>query len=146
MGWKYNMSNIEAALLLPQFDRLGKKLTYRQELAERYVAGFSGCEKVQVLTQKVSKDTVHAHHVFPIRVPAELRDKLISHLQSLDIGCVVNYRPIHIMKFFKEKYGFEVGDFPVSERIGNEVISLPFYPGMPFQDVDVVVDEVTKFL
>jgi len=146
MGWKYNMSNIEAALLLPQFDRMEGKLAHRQELAERYVTGFNDCEVVDIPTQKISNDTVHAHHVFPIRVSADKRDNLITYLHSQGIGCVVNYRPIHMMTFFKKKFGFNVGDFSISEKIGDEIISLPFYPGMPSHDVDVVVEEVKKFL
>lgn len=146
MGWKYNMSNIEAALLLPQFERMAVKLAQRQELAARYVAGFNSCDEIKIPAQSASDDTIHAHHVFTIHVPGNKRDILIKRLQEQGIGCVVNYRPIHLMLYFRNTFGFKSGDFPIAERIGDETLSLPFYPGMSETDVDTVVSFIIKAL
>lgn len=144
LGWKYNMSNIEAALLLPQFSRLESKLVQRAELAARYdelLADVSG------VTSPGRRDgTQHAWHVYAVRVAADKRDRLIEALKADEIGCVVNYRAIHLLKYFRERYGYQPGDYPVAEQIGDGTISLPFYPGMPLADVDYVVGSLDRAL
>jgi UDP-4-amino-4-deoxy-L-arabinose-oxoglutarate aminotransferase len=144
LGWKYNMSNIEAALLLPQFDRIDAKLERRTRLAERYDERMA---KVPGVTRPGNiADAVHSRHVYPVRVPMEKRDRVIESLKSEQVGCVVNYRAVHLTQFFREKYGYVAGDFPIAERIGDETISLPFYPDMPLDDVDVVADALERAL
>jgi dTDP-4-amino-4,6-dideoxygalactose transaminase len=144
LGWKYNMSNIEAALLLPQFDRIAHKLEQRTALAQRYddrLAGVPGVRPPGVLA-----NTVHSRHLYPVRVAGEKRDHVIAALRAEQIGCVVNYRAVHLMQYFREQLGHKAGDFAEAERIGNETISLPFYPGMAFDDVDIVADAVERAL
>lgn len=144
LGWKYNMSNIEAALLLPQFDRMARKLEQRTALAQRYderLAVVPGVQRPGALP-----NTIHSRHVYPVRVAGEKRDRVIEALKAEQIGCVVNYRAVHLMQYFREHFGHKPGDFPVAESIGDETISLPFYPGMPLKDVDVVVDGLERAL
>ncbi len=144
LGWKYNMSNIEASLLLPQFDRIAAKLKQRQSLAQRYderLADVPG-----VIRPASMPNTVHSRHVYAVRVAGEKRDEVIDSLKAEQIGCVVNYRAVHLMQYFREHFGHKPGDFPVAERIGDETISLPFYPGMPLEDVDVVCEALERAL
>jgi dTDP-4-amino-4,6-dideoxygalactose transaminase len=144
LGWKYNMSNIEAALLLPQFDRLDDKLKQRTLLAQIYderLANVSGVRRPAALP-----NTVHSRHVYPVRVAGEKRDHVIEALKAEQIGCVVNYRAVHLMQYFREHFGHALGDFPNAERMGDETISIPFYPGMPPDDVDVVAEALERVL
>jgi dTDP-4-amino-4,6-dideoxygalactose transaminase len=137
-GWKYNMSNIQAALLLPQFDRLEKKSAERQHLATRYgecLDGLSG-----ITRQAVRPGCSHAWHLFVIRSQTLARDALVERLGDAKIGVAVNYRPIHLMRWFRDKWGYGPGDFPIAERWGSEVLSLPFYPGMGDEAVATVAD------
>jgi dTDP-4-amino-4,6-dideoxygalactose transaminase len=57
---------------------------------------------------------------------------------------VVNYRAVHLTHYFRKHYGYKRGDFPIAEQIGDETISLPFYPGMAHADVDLVADALEK--
>jgi dTDP-4-amino-4,6-dideoxygalactose transaminase len=125
LGWKYNMSNIEAAILLPQFERLQSNLAKRRRIAARYneLLGKAGIE-----TFASRPDCVHAHHVFPIMVTD--RDLVITKLQQAGIGTVVNYRAIHLLTYFRDTLGRKQGDFPNAERIGERVLSLPFFPNL----------------
>jgi dTDP-4-amino-4,6-dideoxygalactose transaminase len=140
MGWKYNMSNIEAALLLPQFDRMDAKLVRRHALAERYDRAFADVDGIRVPSSR--SNSVHARHIYTVWCHGCARDDLLAYLHTERIGAVVNYRPIHLMSYFAKRYGSQVGDFPIAEWIGNCTISLPFYPDMPFEDVDVVAQAV----
>ena len=144
LGWKYNMSNIEAALLLPQFARVEEKLDRRTRLAARYDERMSEVPGVTIPGKR--PDSVHSRHVYPVRVAPEKRDRVIEALKADQIGCVVNYRAVHLMQYFRENYGHAPGDFPVAERIGDETISLPFYPDMPPADVDVVAAALERAL
>ena len=144
LGWKYNMSNIEAALLLPQFDRVEEKLERRTRLAERYDDRMG---KVPGVIKPGNRaNAIHSRHVYPVRVAVEKRDRVIESLKNEQVGCVVNYRAVHLTQFFREKYGFAEGDFPAAERIGDETISLPFYPDMPLEDVEVVAAALERAL
>lgn len=141
-GWKYNLSNIQAALVLPQFDRLDKKLQKRHALADYYISKLSEIEEIK-FPQTVAGAT-HARHLFTIWV--ENRDEVIMELQKAGISAMVNYRPVHLLEYFKQKYSYKSGDFPIAEKIGNSTISIPFYPDMPFEYVDTVVDALKNIV
>jgi dTDP-4-amino-4,6-dideoxygalactose transaminase len=140
MGWKYNMSNIEAALLLPQFERMDAKLVRRHALAERYDRAFADMDGIRVPSSR--PNSVHARHIYTVWCHGCARDDLLAYLHAERIGAVVNYRPIHLMAYFAKRYGYQAGDFPIAEWIGNCTISLPYYPDMPLEDVDVVAQAV----
>jgi dTDP-4-amino-4,6-dideoxygalactose transaminase len=143
-GWKYNMDNIHAAMLLPQMERMATKLARRHALADAYARRLSDVCGVRLLGSR--EYSVHARHLFPVRVPAELRDNIIQRLTERKIGVVVNYRPIHLLSYFQASLGHLPGDFPEAERIGSEVISVPFYPSMQDSAVDAVVTELATAL
>jgi len=65
-------------------------------------------------------------------------------LNERRIQTVVNYRAIHLLTHFAETLGHRGGDFPIAERMGNETVSLPFYPTMPLDFVDIVADAVAN--
>jgi dTDP-4-amino-4,6-dideoxygalactose transaminase len=140
LGWKYNMDNIQAALMLPQLERLEMNAERRQRLAAHYRAGLAGIPGVG--GPVVLPGVRHAWHVFPIWVAPERRDAVIAGLQGHGIPTVVNYRAIHLLTYFRETFGFRSGMFPVAERIGDSTLSLPFYPGMPNDQVETVVEAV----
>jgi UDP-4-amino-4-deoxy-L-arabinose-oxoglutarate aminotransferase len=138
------MSNIEAALLLPQFERMEAKLGRRHALADHYEQAFTGMDGIKLPCSR--PDSVHARHIYTVWCDGCARDELMTHLHSERIGAVVNYRPIHLMSYFVERYGYRRGDFPIAEWIGERTISLPFYPEMPLDDVDMVAEAVECFL
>jgi UDP-4-amino-4-deoxy-L-arabinose-oxoglutarate aminotransferase len=144
LGWKYNMSNIEAALLLPQMERLEEKWRKRDALARRYEEMLSGISGLVV--PETLPGVRHARHLFTVRVGNGRRDRVIKGLQEAGIGAMVNYRAIHLLTYFRETFGFREGDFPVAERIGSETISLPFYANMPPEHVEIVAEVLKDIL
>jgi dTDP-4-amino-4,6-dideoxygalactose transaminase len=136
LGWKYNMDNIQAALLLPQLERLERNWQKRQALVQRYVRGLQGIPGLRWPATHTS--VKHAHHLFPVWVDPSMRDATILELQRRKIGIVVNYRAIHLLTWLRERFGFQPGTFPNAERIGNSTLSLPLYPTMPVDHVDRV--------
>ena len=140
LGWKYNMDNIQAAILLPQMKRLGEKGAIRQKLASLYEELLSSISGVKLLSSR--ERTLHARHLFPVLVDATVRDGLIAELNNIGISVMVNYRAIHLLTYFAKEYGYKEGDFPVAEKIGNRIMSLPFYPTMPIDHVHRVVKAI----
>ena len=143
-GWKYNMDNIQAALLLPQMDRLDENWRKRRELAEYYEARLWDIPNLS--RPKTLPSVQHAWHLFPVWVGEGKRDAVVAGLQEADVGVMVNYRAIHLLTYFSETYGFKPGDFPVAESIGDASLSLPFYPNMPLDHVDRVVEVLRDIL
>jgi len=128
LGWKYNMDNIHAALLLPQMDRIEQSWSKRDAVARLYEGLLADCPGLSM--PKTHPHVRHARHLFPVFVEGGCRDAIIQGFQQEGIGSVVNYRAIHLLTYFRETFGFCIGEFPNAEKIGESVVSLPFYPAM----------------
>jgi UDP-4-amino-4-deoxy-L-arabinose-oxoglutarate aminotransferase len=146
MGWKYNMDNIQAALLLPQMNRVESNWRKREAVAQRYQELLTEASIPDVAWPNTLPGTRHAHHLFPIWIANGRRDEVILEFQRRGIGIVVNYRAIHLLTFFREQYRYQPGTFPVAERLGDRVVSLPFYPAIPDEHVKKVVQVLTEIL
>ena len=144
LGWKYNMSNIQAAFLIPQLERIEDQWNKRSILARSYESLLKGISGITL--PRILGGVRHAHHLFPVWVPKKDRDYVIRGLQTEGIGVVVNYRAIHLLTYFQKEFGFQADEFPVAEHIGNSTISLPFYPTMPEEHVTIVVDTLKVLL
>lgn len=144
MGWKYNMSNIEAAILLPQMQRIPANLERRHRLARLYEERLAAMKGIRCFVTR--PDTTHARHLFPILVDAIPRDAMIQVLQESGVGVAVNYRPVHLTRYMRETFGYRPGRFPVAEAIGERVLSLPFFPHMPPEMVHQVCDIIAEAL
>ena len=144
LGWKYNMSNIQAALLIPQIGRIEDRWQERELLYKEYIKVFDNISGV--ILPKIFPSAKSAYHLFTIRVHAGHRDSLLAALNAEGIGCAVNYRSVHLLSFYVKKYGFKAGDFLCSERIGNETISLPFWIGLNSQSINDIGNVVRGFL
>jgi UDP-4-amino-4-deoxy-L-arabinose-oxoglutarate aminotransferase len=140
LGYKANLSDIQAALLLGQLPRLERQLARREEIARRYEQAFEAIDGV--CFPRVPAGARSARHLFTIWVPPAHRDATLAKLQERGIGVAVNYRAIHLLSYYRERFGFEPGSFPHAERIGDSTITLPLYPSMSDQQVDTVIEAV----
>ena len=144
LGWKYNMDNIHASLLIGQLSRIDKLWSRRNELWKFYEEKLSNIKEIKIL--KTVPDSKHARHLFTILVAPNKRDSIMRELQKRGIGVAVNYRPIHLLKYYRKTYGYEKGDFPVAESIGSSTISLPLYPSLKRSEVMYVIDALNSIL
>ncbi len=144
MGWKYNMDNIHAAFLLPQMKRLDSNFKKREMLAQAYLSAFKDVPEVKMPVYPASAR--HAYHLFTVWIDSAKRDRVIDLLQNDGISVMVNYRPVHLMSYFTDTYGYKKGDFPNAEKIGDSTISLPLYPNMPVSCVQEVVEAIKRAL
>ncbi len=144
LGWKYNMDNIQAALLIGQLERIEALWQKRDKLWKIYEEELKGVKNIRLL--KTLPGVKHARHLFTILVPPKKRDSLLWALQDRGIGVAVNYRPIHLLKYYRETFGYSEGDYPVAEEIGRRTISLPFYPYLKNTEVKYIVKVLKKEL
>lgn len=140
LGWKYNMSDIQAALLIDQIDRLDEMWKKREQICHRYDEGLKSCAGIR-LPETRGKS---ARHLYTIWVEAMERDAALYELQKHDIGVAVNYRAVHTLNYYREHFGYLPGDFPVAESIGDKTVTLPLYFDLTELQVDFVIETIRK--
>ncbi len=130
LGWKYNISDIQSALLIGQLEKITDRLAKKEKLATLYEEEL---EKIGISYVVLPKNTKSARHLFVIKT--NKRDETIARLQESGIGVAVNYLPIHLNSFYRKNMGFKEGMYPIAEEFGNRCLSLPLYAKMSEDDV-----------
>ena len=144
LGYKCNMNNIQAAILMNQIDRLDEYRNRKLEIAKMYDQAFADDDRIE-LTEHVP-DSKHAHHIYVIRVAEGTRDEFIFRLAEKGVGAAVNYRALSEITYYANKYGYKKGTFPNAENIGARCVTLPFYPKLSDEEVEHVIDSVLTSL
>ena len=146
-GFKYNMTDISAAIGIHQLNKLPSFLKRRQYLANRYFELLS--ELPLVLPQDDTNAGTHSWHLYVIRIKnnAKLnRDELIRYLNDAGIGTSVHYIPLHRQPYWKNRYQLSNKMFPVADHIYKSMLSIPLYTAMTDQDQDLVIEALYKAL
>lgn len=144
VGFKYNMTDIAAALGLVQLDRAWELLETRRDLARRYAACLGGSQVADLIELPTdATDGSHAWHLYVIRLALERlhidRGQVIDGLKDLGIGTSVHFIPLHLHPYYRRRWGYGPQDCPVATTEYERVISLPLWPGMSDDDIDRVV-------
>jgi len=146
-GFKYNLTDIAAALGIHQLRRAREFQTQRERLAAAYDAAFAG---LPVITPpRAAPGEQHAWHLYVLRLSDDAkvgRDALIERLFQAGIGCSVHYIPLHLQPYWRDRYALRPEQFPHSERAYRRMLSLPLYTRMSDDDVRRVVDAVRSAL
>jgi UDP-4-amino-4-deoxy-L-arabinose-oxoglutarate aminotransferase len=140
LGWKYNMDNIHAALLVHQLAGIEERLRRREAICRRYEEAFRAVDGIRY--PAVRDDSRSARHLFTIWVDPRRRDEVMWELQQRGVGVAVNFRAIHLMQYYRETFGYRRGMFPNAEHIGDATITLPLYPKLTDEQVGYVIDSV----
>ncbi len=147
-GFKYNMTDVAAAIGIQQLKKLPRFQERRREIEHQYHEAFSKYEELQLPIER--PEVEHAWHLYVIRLNLELlkisRNQFIEELRARNIGTSVHFIPIHLHPYYRDKYGFKPNDFPVAFREFQRIISLPLYPKMSNQDVEDVIEAVADVI
>jgi dTDP-4-amino-4,6-dideoxygalactose transaminase len=142
LGWKYNMDDIHAALLIDQIDSVGKYWQRREEICKQYDSAFGPVPEIDIPEIRGKS----ARHMYTIRTSPNSRDEFLRKMQDDGIGVAVNYRAVHTLKYFRESFGLKPEYFPVANQIGQSTISLPLYPKLKDSEIRYVIQSVKKIV
>lgn len=147
-GFKYNMMDIQAAMGIHQLDRIDQSLKRRNEIWVKYDNAFS---QLPLITPKnEERDTVHARHLYSILLNLEeltaSRDTILNALHQENIGTGIHFISLHMHEFYKNTFGFVKEDFPNAAFISERTLSLPLSAKLSDQDVEDVINAVSKVL
>jgi dTDP-4-amino-4,6-dideoxygalactose transaminase len=145
-GFKYNMTDLAAALGLCQLRRLPAFTRRRRELSALYDERLGACPAVRL--PAVRDGVESACHLYPIRLRLDRltvdRARFIDELKAENIGASVHFVPVPMHPYYRDRFGFAPGMFPVAEQAYAELISLPLYPDMSEDDVSDAAAAVIK--
>ena len=142
LGYKCNMFDIQAAILLPQLPHLEERVAKREYVCNRYESAFRDAEDISFPSKL--PNSIHARHLFTFWVEPSIRDAVLSDLQDRGIGVAVNFRSINRLTYYKEHFDVPDGTFPVAERIGDSTITLPLYTRLTDEEIDYVIEQTIE--
>jgi len=150
-GYKYNMSDIMAALGLVQLDRAGELHEARRRIAELYEQRLTASTVADLIQlPSGTNDPAHALHLYVIRLALDRlkidRAEVIERLSDLGVGTSVHFIPLHLHPYYRRVLGCDPGAFPNASREYPRVISLPIWPDMKNRDVDRVGSALEQVL
>ena len=143
-GFKYNMTDLQAAIGLQQLRRLDGFLARRREVAAAYTAALEPLGAFDLPIER--EDCRSAWHLYPVRLrPGALpvdRDAFMAGMSDRNIGTSVHFIPVHTFSYYRQKYGYRPEDFPVALDASERCVSLPLHPDLGDGDVADVVAAV----
>jgi perosamine synthetase len=145
LGYNYRLTDIACALGLSQLNRLPASIERRRAIAARYSRELAGLPLLEL--PGTDADVESAWHLYPVRVRAPLSRDEVGHAMRMEgLGVVVHYPPVHLHRYYRDRFGFSGGEFANAELASRELISLPLFPAMTADDVDNVITAVRKVL
>ena len=144
LGYNWRMSTLTAALGISQLQKLDKIIKMRQENAKYLSSRLSKFSQIKVPTPPSGYD--HIYQLYTIRISdSKTRDKLHEHLTRKKIFSRVYFSPIHLTQFYKERFPTDSWVLPVTEKISQQVLTIPLYPNMTLEEKEYLVDSISEF-
>jgi len=145
-GFKYNLTDIAAAIGIHQLARAESMRTEREAIAVYYSQALADVDAIE--TPPTSADRIHSWHLYPIKLRLDQlsidRNRFIVELKQAGVGCSVHWRPLHMHPYYQETFGWREEELPVATREWQRVISLPLFPGMRPAEIDRVIETVRR--
>lgn len=146
LGYNYRLTDVGCALGLSQLKKLDKNISRRREIASTYRAEFEDIPGIVPPTERPY--VASAWHLYPIRLDFKALDRnrteIFAALRAENIGVNVHYIPVHLHPYYRRKFGYQGGEYPVAEAAYESLLSLPIFHGMTDEDVEDVIEAMSK--
>ena len=146
VGFNYRITDLQCALGISQLSKLDKFVARRREIAKYYDAIFS--TNNSFIHPHISENVKHAYHLYPLQIKFDRlkisKKELFAKLKEQRILGQVHYIPVHLQPFYRKKFGFKPGDFPVSEKFYEQEISIPMYPTLTNEDLEYITAAIIE--
>ena len=143
-GFKYNLTDIAAALGLAQLKKCERFWKGRERYAALYNEGFQ--DLPEIICPPTASHVQHAWHLYVIQLNLDClrigRDEFIRQLQQAGVGCSVHFIPLHLHPYHRDRSGYRPEDFPIASRVFQRIVSLPLYSKMTEDEVNRVIETV----
>lgn len=147
-GYKYNLTDVAAALGLVQLRKADAMHARRKEIAARYTERLGKLEELRLPRELPDRD--HSWHLYPLRLRREVlrgtREDFINDLKQEGIGTSVHYTPLHLHPYYRQTFGYRPEDLPIMSRVYPEIASLPMFPALTDGDVDRIAGVVEAWV
>ena len=147
-GYKYNMTDIQAAMGLCQLMKLNKQIEVRGKYIQIYQERLGKIP--EIVTPPGETHHRHSWHLYIIQLRTDQlkisRDDFVEAMRDANIECSVHYIPLHLFSYYQKRYGYREGDFPCAETAFERVVSLPLHMDLTVDDVHIVVDTIREIL
>lgn len=161
LGYNYRITDMQCALGMTQIDKLDNSLYKRNQIAKYYEEELKNVEWLKLPLGYFSKEwlnnkkyeelkekpeNLNSYHLFPVLLEnAEERKRFFDYMRENNIFVQVHYIPLHTMPYYKEKYGYKKGDFPIAENYYEREVSLPMYPTLTKEELEYTVKKIKEF-
>lgn len=145
-GYKYNMTDIAAAIGIHQAARAEEMRKDREKVAYRYIKAFGSMAEIEL--PPVDTNRIHSWHLFPIKLRLDRldidRNAFIPLLKLRGVGCSVHWRPLHLHPYYQKTFGWRPEDCPTATEVWERLVSLPIFAGMGEKETRYVVSVVKE--
>ncbi len=143
-GFKYNLTDVAAAIGIHQLARAEEMRRGREAVARRFLEAFADTDELELPAD--DENRIHSWHLFPIRLRLDRlsidRDTFMQELKARGVGCSVHWRPLHLHPYYAQTFGWRPEDLPAATAVFDRLVSLPIFPGMREEEIAGVVDTV----
>ena len=145
-GFKYNLTDVAAAIGIHQLARAEAMRLERQSVADRYIEALSDVEEIEL--PATDPNRIHSWHLFAVRLRLERlsidRNAFVDALKESGVGCSVHWRPLHLHPYYEETFGWTGVDLPAASSVWQRLVSLPIFPRMRDGEIAHVVESVKR--
>ncbi len=146
LGYNFRISNILAALGISQFKKIDEIIKKRRENANYLTNKLKEIKKI--ILPSAPENYYHIYQMYTIRIKGKnkkTRDNLKKYLEKKGIMTKIYFEPIHLASFYKKNFGFKEGYLPTTEKISEQVLTLPMYPSLTKKEMDYIIKNIKKF-
>ena len=148
LGFNYRMTDMQAALGYSQLLKLERFRERRQHIVNQYNTAFAGMPHVKLPYR--NSEQVSCFHLYVLQIDFEAigttRKDFMKKLADKGIGTQVHYIPVHTQPYYKTRYNYKIGDYPIAEKYYERALSIPLYPAMSDSDVKTVINAIREII